>query len=64
MLDQECLREMSDIAGQMLEIEVTDEDALFVEDGDTVYGPDPELRVGFEDVAANVDGYVLVGGGC
>jgi hypothetical protein len=55
---------MSDIAGQMLEIEVTDEDALFVEDGDTVYGPDPELRVGFEDVAANVDGYVLVGGGC
>jgi xanthine dehydrogenase YagR molybdenum-binding subunit len=58
-----CLRDMFDLAGQMLGIEDANEDAFFVEDGDIVYGPNPEVRVGFGDVAAKADGYTLVGDG-
>ena len=58
-----CLRDMFDLAGQMLGIEDANDEAFIVEDGDLVYGPDPEVRVPFGDVAAKVDGYTLVGDG-
>jgi xanthine dehydrogenase YagR molybdenum-binding subunit len=58
-----CLREVLDLAAQMLGVAEAEEETLELEEGEIVYRPDPERRIRFRDVAAKMDGYTLVGDG-
>lgn len=58
-----CLRQVIDLAGQMLDLQDVEESDFVVEGKDIVYVPDPGTRISFQDVAAKVDGYTVVGDG-
>jgi xanthine dehydrogenase YagR molybdenum-binding subunit len=57
-----CLEQVLDLAAQMLEAPDGGE-TLVVEGGEIIYQPDPRRRIPFQEVAAKMDGYTLVGDG-
>jgi xanthine dehydrogenase YagR molybdenum-binding subunit len=60
---RECLRQVLDLASQMLDKADAGADAFFVEEGDIVHAEDRDVRISFREVAAKMDGYTLVGEG-
>jgi xanthine dehydrogenase YagR molybdenum-binding subunit len=58
-----CLRDVLELAAQMVGRADADIDDFRVERGEIVYGPQDDVRIPFRDVAAKMDGYTLVGDG-
>jgi CO/xanthine dehydrogenase Mo-binding subunit len=58
-----CLRDVLDLASQMLGIADAGADAFVTEGGEIIYTVDPDIRIPFQDAAAKMDGYTLVGDG-
>ena len=58
-----CLRRVFDMAAQMLRVADPGKHGMALDDGEIFYTLDPEMRVPFQDVAAKMDGYTLVGDG-
>jgi xanthine dehydrogenase YagR molybdenum-binding subunit len=58
-----CLRQVLDLASQMLGMTDAGADQLLVEDGMVIQESDPDVRIPFREVAAKMDGYTSVGDG-
>jgi xanthine dehydrogenase YagR molybdenum-binding subunit len=56
-------RQLLDLAAFMLDIPDAPPDAFAVQDGQIVYTPDPEKRIGVHEVAAKMGNYMIVGTG-
>ena len=58
-----CLRDVLDLAAQMVGEGEAGGDAFFVEDGEIIYEANPDVSIPFREVAVKMDGYTLVGDG-
>jgi len=58
-----CVRQVIDLAAQMLGTEDDPQTSFRMGDGEIIYMPKPETRIPFKEVVAKMDGYTLVGDG-
>ncbi|MGC9349713.1 MAG: xanthine dehydrogenase family protein molybdopterin-binding subunit [Anaerolineae bacterium] len=57
---REALRQLFELAAIMLELEDADPDDFEVRDGEIVYVPDPDRRIGYTEVTAKMGNYTIV----